>query len=402
MMKWFEPRFFIRWLIYGLAAVIIGGALIYSNYLARQLAKKEQMGVKLYRDALVFITDDLAGAESSSSAAALAFIHSRIIRPNDDMTPKILVGENGGIDGDNLQLDPSLTPEEREEAVRERLAELKSGYPPIQVEFDNGRYQYVYYGDSFLVQRLRWFPFVQLLVAFAFIGLVFAGFVIAKRNEQNRVWVGLAKETAHQLGTPVSSLMAWVELLKLKFENRPQDEGLIQEMEQDVQRLQDITERFSKIGSVPELQPVPVQELLDRAATYIRKRMTQGGKITLDVTYDLPPDSLIHVNPQLFDWVVENLLKNALDAIQSREGRLLIEVGERGSQYFIDVSDTGKGIPKSHFSKVFEPGFTTKKRGWGLGLSLTKRIIENYHQGKIFVKESELEKGTTFRILLPR
>lgn len=391
-----------RLLIYGLAGIILAGSLIYSNYLARQLEEKEKKGVELYRDALKFITDEIDLEDPNSASEALAFIHSRIIRPNDDQTPKILVGEGETIDADNLNLPEDLTPEEREAEVRRKLQELKSEYPPIEIEFDDGRFIYVYYGHSFLVQRLRWFPFMQILVAFMFLGVVFTGFAIAKRNEQNKVWVGLAKETAHQLGTPVSSLMAWIELLKLKAESRPEDTELIGEMERDIKRLEIIAERFSKIGSKPEMVEVSLKEVLDRSAEYIKKRMTKRGSIQLHVNNNIPLESKVPVNPQLFDWVIENLLKNALDAIQSKQGDITIEAGERGANYYIDVADTGKGIPKSNFKKVFEPGFTTKKRGWGLGLSLTKRIVENYHEGKIFVKSSEVDKGTTFRILLPK
>ncbi|MEZ4772800.1 MAG: HAMP domain-containing sensor histidine kinase [Bacteroidia bacterium] len=398
----FETRLLTRLIIYGFAGIILTGSLVYSNYLARQLEEKEKSGVELYRDALKFITDEIDPDDPNSASEALAFIHSRIIRPNDDQTPKILVGEGESIDGDNIQLPETLTEAEREIAIRKKLAQLKQEYPPIEVEFDDGRFQKVYYGNSLLVQRLRWFPFVQMLVAFVFIGAVFAGFAIAKRNEQNKVWVGLAKETAHQLGTPVSSLMAWIELLKLKMENRPDDSELILEMERDIKRLENIAERFSKIGSKPELVETSLKKVLDHSAEYLKKRMTQRGSIKLELHNNIPLESKLFVNPQLFDWVIENLLKNALDAIQSKEGVIRIDAGERGLQYYIDVTDTGKGIPKSNFKKVFEPGFTTKKRGWGLGLSLTKRIVENYHQGKIFVKSSEVDKGTTFRVLLPK
>ena len=196
--------------------------------------------------------------------------------------------------------------------------------------------------------------------------------------------------------------MAWIELLKLRMEDNPEDHELLEEMEHDVLRLENIAERFSKIGSKPELIEVKLKEVLDRSSGYLKKRMTQRGKIKLYVNNDIPLDSTLHVNPQLFDWVIENLLKNALDAMQAKGGEITLNAGEQGKYFYIDVIDTGKGIPKGNFKKVFEPGFTTKKRGWGLGLSLTKRIVENYHKGKIFVKASEVDKGTTFRVLLPK
>lgn len=397
----FETKLISRLGIYGLAFCIIVGSLVYSNYLAQQLAEKEREGVELYAGAQEFIaTLDLA--DSTAASQAIGFIYSQVIRTSGNNVPKVLVGENNTIDSHTLDMPEDISQEEEERLVRRRVAILEQEYEPILVEFAKGRFQKVVYGQSSLLKQLRWFPFVQLLVAFTFIGIVFAGFAISKRNEQNRVWVGLAKETAHQLGTPVSSLMAWIELLKLNSEDRPEDQELVSEMERDVLRLENIAERFSKIGSVPELIPVSLKEVLDRSAEYISKRMTQGGRIKLFVDNQIPLDSILMVNPQLFDWVIENLLKNALDAIQNNEGSITIQAGEKGQDFFIDVTDTGKGIPKSNFKTVFEPGFTTKKRGWGLGLSLTKRIIENYHKGKIFVRSSEVNKGTTFRVLMPK
>ena len=392
-----------RVLIYGLAVCIIGGSLLYSNYLARQLAEKERTEVERFASALRFITDpNMQEDDPNAAAEAFAFI-SRIARTSGDGIPKILIGENNTIDGHTLELPEGLSAAEQDDLVRQQVAELSAQYEPIRVEFDRGRFQTVVYGESLLLKQLKWFPLAQLLVAFTFIGIVFAGFAVAKRNEQNRVWVGLARETAHQLGTPVSSLMAWIELLKLNLEGQEDQVEFLNEMERDVQRLEMIAERFSKIGSQPELIEVPLQEVLDRSDGYLRKRMTQGGKIQLQVENHAPPGARLRVNPQLFDWVIENLLKNALDAIQNREGRILIEAGEKGpGAYYIEVADTGKGIPKNQIRKVFEPGFTTKKRGWGLGLSLSRRIVENYHRGKIYVKHSEPGKGTTFRIVLPR
>ena len=391
-----DPRNFPRLLIYGTAVLIIGASLYYSNYLAQEFAKKERTRIELFRDGLIFT------AIPEVDNACLHFVHSKLVEDTISQIPKILVGEDGKtIDDHNLDMPEGLTEGEQRQWEIKELEKLKTGYAPIKAEFDANRFQYVYYGESVLLKRLRLFPYVQLLVLFVFIGIVFYGFAIAKRNEQNRVWVGLAKETAHQLGTPVSSLMAWVELLKLKTESMPGNGELIGEMERDIIRLENIAERFSKIGSQPELVQVSLKDVLDKSAEYIRKRMTQRGSIKLFVNNDIPLDSKLSINPQLFAWVIENLLKNALDAIQSKEGSITINAGEKGNKFYIDVSDTGKGIPKSHFNKVFEPGFTTKKRGWGLGLSLTRRIVENYHKGKIFVKSSEVDKGTVFRVLLP-
>lgn len=393
-----ENRQLTRLLIYGFATFIILGSLLYANYLREKLAEKEERGVRLYTDAVDFMGNFKYG-DLSATDNCMGFILTNLVLGNDSLVPLILVGEEGDTTIANMDLGPDSSTHARK--LRYYVNEFEDLHDPVKVEFAPGRYQYVYYGESFVLTQLRWFPVAQLLLAFAFIGVVFVGFAIAKRNEQNRVWVGLAKETAHQLGTPVSSLMAWIELLKLRTEGRPDDQELVMEMEQDIKRLEDIAERFSKIGSQPELIPVSLKRVLDRSAEYIKKRMTKGGSIQLHVNNELPDDSQLSVNPQLFDWVIENLLKNALDAI-NKEGNITLHAGERNGKFFIDVTDTGKGIPKANFKKVFEPGFTTKKRGWGLGLSLTKRIVENYHGGKIFVKSSEVGKGTSFRILLPK
>lgn len=393
----FEIRSVTRWVAYLFAAGILLGSLLYSQYLANQLAQKERENAQLYADALKIVASDNSDAE----VEALTFIFD-LVQLNT--FPKILLNADNSIITVSEALEPPTdwSPEERQAFLQAKVQQFKQEFDPIKVQYAANQYNTVVYGESFLLKQLRWFPLGQLLVAFTFIGIVFAGFAVAKRNEQNRVWVGLAKETAHQLGTPVSSLMAWIELLKLNTEDQPENQELVRDMEHDIKRLEMIAERFSKIGSVPELIPVKLKDILDRSADYLTKRMTRSGAITLSVNNQLPLDRTLAVNPQLFDWVIENLLKNALDAMQSREGSITLEAGEKGDFYLIDVTDTGKGIPKSHFKKVFEPGFTTKKRGWGLGLSLTKRIVENYHGGKIFVKDSEVGKGTTFRVLLPK
>lgn len=380
-----------RWLIFSVAIAIVMGSIAYSSYLASELSIKERARIDMFKDGT-----NLMSAEDNEAGIKFALDH--IMQDTINRIPIILFTEGNEEDLTPVGLDPELSPEE----VKAVLEELKKGYEPLKIEFDEGRYQYIYYGESDLLKQLKWYPYIQIFIVVLFIAFVLYGFITAQRNEQNRVWVGLAKETAHQLGTPVSSLMAWIELLKLRIEERPEDRELVEEMEHDVLRLENIAERFSKIGSKPELIEVRLSEVLDRSSGYLKKRMTQRGKIKLFVNNDIPLNSTLHVNPQLFDWVIENLLKNALDAMQAKGGSITLNAGEQGKFFYIDVIDTGKGIPKSHFKKVFEPGFTTKKRGWGLGLSLTKRIVENYHKGKIFVKSSELEKGTTFRVLLPK
>lgn len=380
-----------------MAALIILGTLWYSDYLAQELAEKERARIELYRDGLTF------SVNPEVDNVCLSFVLSKLVQDSVNEIPQILVDEEENVLSVNhLGLPKDVSAKDSIRIVETRLESYKNGYDPIEVNFGPNQYNYVYYGESQLLRQLRWFPYFQLAVVMMFIGVVFYGFAVAKRNEQNRVWVGLAKETAHQLGTPVSSLMAWIELLRLRSEERPEEQELVFEMERDVKRLEIIAERFSKIGSKPELSEIPLKEVFDHSTEYLQKRMTQRGTIKVEVKSDLPMEETIKINPQLFDWVIENLMKNALDAMQGRSGLIRVTAGEKGAHYYIDVKDSGKGIAKGNFKTVFEPGYTTKKRGWGLGLSLTKRIVENYHQGKIFVKESEVNKGTTFRVLLPK
>jgi signal transduction histidine kinase len=276
---------------------------------------------------------------------------------------------------------------------------MREDYDPIEVVDRDSEtnevvtINYVYYKNSFLLTQLSYYPYIQLSVIAVFGFISYMAFNYSKAAEQNRVWVGLAKETAHQLGTPISSLMAWVEYFKEQASIR--DKELISELDKDIQKLQIITERFSNIGSEPVLQEVNVEELVRTVVDYLRPRISP--KIDIEVNA-LTSEITAQLNPPLFEWVIENLCKNAVDAMGGN-GKITIQLikGSEG-RVFIDISDTGKGIPKAKIKQVFNPGFTTKKRGWGLGLTLAKRIIENYHKGKIFVKHSEENEGTTFRI----
>ena len=267
----------------------------------------------------------------------------------------------------------------------------------IRITLDRRRNEYidVCYGESVMLRRLAWYPFIQLGVVLIFVVIAIFALMSSKRAEQNKVWVGLSKETAHQLGTPISSLMAWVEVLKEQY---PDDE-LIPELDKDVQRLQLISDRFSKIGSLPELKPTSLTEVIDHVADYMDHRTSRK----VIIARHLPDhDVVVNLNGSLFEWVIENLCKNAVDAMGGVAGRIDITVEELPGKVAIEVADTGKGIKKKDIGNVFRPGFTTKKRGWGLGLSLAKRIIEEYHKGRIWVKSSEVGKGTTFRIEIGR
>ena len=280
-----------------------------------------------------------------------------------------------------------------EQYIQDKIKDFSKKHEPIVFMLDEDT-QYVYYDDSTVLKQLQLFPYIQLTVVFIFIIISFFALNSTQKAEQNKVWVGLSKETAHQLGTPISSLMAWVEYLKSK----EIDPSLLTEMDKDVHRLKTIAERFSKIGSKPAPEPMDLNESIHNAIEYMGKRISSK----VNISTQFPETRLcVLMNESLFGWVVENLIKNAVDAMDG-QGEIIITAYEKGKKVIMDISDTGKGIPKSKFDTIFHPGYTTKKRGWGLGLSLVKRIIESYHKGKIYVYKSELGKGTTFRIELNR
>jgi len=279
--------------------------------------------------------------------------------------------------------------------MRSTLHSMAAQNSPIRVNLADTGIRYIFYQDSFILTQLKYYPLVQFVVIGLFLFIAYLMFSYARRSEQNQVWVGMAKETAHQLGTPLSSMVAWVELLKLKGV----DNETLTEIGKDVQRLETITDRFSKIGSIARLEPMDVVAIVHETISYIRSRTSQ--KVTFVITPTRREQIIVPLNMHLFEWVIENLSKNAVDAMEGA-GTINIEILEVGEQVTIDISDTGKGIPKSRFKTIFHPGFTSKQRGWGLGLTLCKRIVENYHSGKIFVKSSTLGKGTTFRIILKK
>ena len=314
-----------------------------------------------------------------------------VIRGNNTI-PVIVLDDKGGIDSySNVRIHGTDTLG----YLMHRAAAMREAGNIIRMDMNEpGDYYDVCYDDSLMLKRLEAYPYIQFGVFALFLAVALFALLSMKRSEQNRVWVGLSKETAHQLGTPISSLMAWTEILRTTY---PED-TLIPEMSNDVHRLEVIAERFSKIGSQPETTPENLGEALQRVVGYISRRSSEHVTITLRL-----PERPITVRmcSPLFEWVIENLCKNAIDAMNG-EGRITIHVAQTTEQAYIDIEDTGKGIHKSHFKTVFSPGFTTKRRGWGLGLSLAKRIIESYHKGRIYIKHSEIGKGTTFRIELKK
>ncbi|OFX31268.1 MAG: histidine kinase [Bacteroidetes bacterium GWF2_42_66] len=376
-----------RWKIFLLiGAILIGiGSSVYTNWLIKQMAAEERKNVELWAEA----TKKLAEMDDSE-LTDITFLTSVLTR--NETIPIIVTDSTDKI----REVRNIHSPKDREELFQQKeLKKMKAQHEPIKIILSETETHYLYYRDSYLLRNLRYFPLVQLAVIFLFITVSYLAFSSSRKAEQNQVWVGMSKETAHQLGTPISSLMAWVELLKLK----DVDQKLIDEFEKDTQRLGKIAERFSKIGSAPELVTTNVCEVIESTVGYLKNRTS--GKVKFFINYETEDACFARLNAPLFSWVIENLCKNAVDAIE-KEGSIVISMYLKSKHINIDVSDTGKGIPKSQFKTIFEPGFTTKKRGWGLGLSLAKRIVENYHNGKIFIKHSELGKGTTFRIILNR
>lgn len=376
-------------------AIVIGTAsVIYTDFFVKKMEREEKISFQLYvkvtEQSLVMYDD-----ERFNDVIETIMKNTKL--------PVIMTDGNGvinsyqGLDSTKTNYDVEKQNKKTyDPAYFEReLHKMKEQHPGTPIIGLDGTIWHIYHKDSFILTQLRYFPFIQLGVIAVFLLTAYVAFSSARRSEQDQVWVGMAKETAHQLGTPISSLMAWVELMKSRFD--AEDDPLIAEMENDIKRLEVITDRFSKIGSKPVLEDHVVYTVISNFIQYFQLRTSD--KVIFKITGDDQVRALLNV--PLFDWVIENLLKNAANAIEN-EGSITINIIEHlaKEEVFIDVTDSGKGIPRSKFDTVFQPGYTTRKRGWGLGLSLTRRIVENYHSGQIYVKESELGKGTTFRIIL--
>lgn len=379
-------------------SLILVGAFIYiSNNLVRDLATQERERMQIWANA----TKELTSASSTGMNTDVDFLFS-IIESNHNI-PVLLVDDKGNIlMHRNFKLpEPidSLSPYEmspaNEEFLESKLARLKGSQNHIPIVIDDHTVQHLYYEDSTVLRRLAYYPYIQLGVLAVFVMIVYFALISIKKAEQNKVWVGLSKETAHQLGTPISSLLAWMQML----EAINVDKDIVSDMDKDVHRLSVIADRFSKIGSKPEMELSFINQAVSTSLEYMRSRISSRVKLTLH----LPEDECgVMLCQSLFEWVMENLTKNAVDAMQG-EGAIYVYVkSDVGKMILIDVKDTGKGIAHKNFKTVFNPGYTTKKRGWGLGLTLVKRIVEEYHGGRIYVKDSEIGKGTTFRIELPK
>lgn len=374
-------------IVFVLTAILVAiSSLFVSKTLTDNLKREEHGRMEVWAEAM----KSLSKADGNTDLSLVL----KVLNENDYI-PVILLDRRGNVtDYRNVSLRGANRADSLRDARQLALNWIAEGHV-IRVTIDNvdNSYINVCYDESLILKRLTIFPFVQLAVVVIFVVLAVFALLASKRAEQNRVWAGLSKETAHQLGTPISSLMAWVEVLKEEYP----DDALIPELDKDVSRLRLISDRFSKIGSKPELAMVSLQEVLAHVVDYIDRRTSHNVVIRCQ----LPDhDVMVNINAALFEWVIENLCKNAVDAMNGGPGTISIAVMETGQKVAIDVVDTGKGISKKNIKNVFRPGFTTKKRGWGLGLSLAKRIIEEYHKGRIFVKSSEVGVGTTFRIEL--
>ncbi len=382
-MQWIDRMRQVKILLVVMAVVMSVGSLVISHFLVRDLKHEEQRKMEIWAEAMRSLN---SADEYTDLTLVLTVLNS------NSTIPVVVLDREGEVqDYRNIPLREGSA-EEQMHAVKRKAQSMMDAGRVIRVYLSSTDYMEICYADSLLLRRLAWWPYVQLGLVFVFVVVAIFALLSSKRAEQNKVWVGLSKETAHQLGTPISSLMAWQEMLR---ETYPDDE-LLPEMGKDVERLQRIAERFSKIGSLPELRPESLNEVLSAVTQYISRRASNRVRLTCTV----PQQPLIvPMCSSLFEWVVENLCKNAIDAMDG-QGSITLTASTEGALAVVEVADTGKGIPKNKFRTVFTPGFTTKKRGWGLGLSLAKRIVEEYHHGRIYVKNSEVGRGTTFRIEL--
>ena len=390
----------LKILLLVIALIIAAGTLYYTQNLVSKLQEKEREIVQLYAKGIEYI------ANSSNPNEDITFLFDNIIKPID--FPLVLSDADDNVniynrtDLRNIEIDSTLTEDEFNEFISEKIKKMDEQHSPIFVTYEDTLVlTKIHYGDSELIERLRYYPYIQIIIAALFIVIGYVGFSSIKRSEQSNIWVGMAKETAHQFGTPISSLMGWLEMLKINYKDSDKVLDISEEINDDVEKLNKITYRFSKIGSKPELKRMVVYEDLKKVTDYFERRLPQTGK-TVNLTIEGDKEVCAALNPELFDWVIENLIKNALDAIDTKKGSIKIVVETVRNNIEIEVSDSGKGIDLKRRKDVFRPGYSTKKRGWGLGLSLSKRIIEGYHGGKIFVKSSIQGEGTVFKVVLKK
>jgi len=381
-----------------IAIFIAVATLYYTQNLIQKLQEKERQIVELYAKGIEYV------ANTSSMDVDITFLFDNIIKPID--FPLILTDPNNKVnlesrtDIRNIIYDTTLSRKELEVLFGNMIIEMDNQHNPISVTYEDTLVlTKIHYGDSDLITQLKFYPYLQIIIATLFVILGYIGFSNIKRSEQSNIWVGMAKETAHQFGTPISSLMGWLEMLKIHYKDPDKVLDITEEITNDVEKLNKITYRFSKIGSTPELKKKIVFDEIKKVTEYFYRRLPQTGK-SVELNIEGDRDASAELNSELFEWVIENLVKNALDAIGPKDGKINIVVSQSFNTVEIDVSDNGKGIEMKRRKDVFRPGYSTKRRGWGLGLSLSKRIIEGYHRGKIFVKNSIPGEGATFKIIL--
>lgn len=372
-----------KYIFISLAVLIVAASLVFTSLLTRRLNAEERKNMSIWAEAMVSFSQ--LNPEDTTNFGLIW----NIIENNTQIPVIIADKDNNVISYVNIR----DLPQNPEKILQKKIAKFKGQNLPIKLLLSDTEEQYIYYGKSALISYLEIFPYIQLSLITVLLAVFFWAFASDKRAEQNRVWVGLSKETAHQLGTPISSLMGWREIMR---DDPDVPKMLKDEISKDITRLKTISDRFSKIGSEPATDDEDVLKIIREQIDYLSLRASDKVKFEL---ISAEPIVITKINPPLFEWVIENLSKNAVDAM-SGAGKITFNVHRQRGKILIDISDTGKGIPQKHFKSVFRPGYTTKQRGWGLGLSLTKRIVEDYHKGKIFILSSETDKGTTFRIVL--
>lgn len=377
-----NTREIIKTSIFVLAILVSIASWLYTNSLVNKLKEREQHNISLWAEAI----NEIENVDFDGTVSLIVY---RIIQENTTI-PVIMMTSDNRMHTQNLAVE---NPDE--DFLQSEMERMSENHPPLIIESSPGNHDILYYEDSTILKQLESYPIIQLIVALIFIFVAIIAIRLSNKSDQSLMMVGMSKETAHQLGTPISSLLAWIEILKMQ-DNQPE---IIEEVEKDVNRLVKITDRFSKIGNKPELKTENVGEALSNAVNYLRSRSSKNVEYVLEI-----PDGKIITAPlnlSLFEWVIENLCKNAIDAMQGK-GTLTIKLFDTEKHAKIEISDTGKGMSKRYFKRIFRPGFTTKKHGWGLGLSLAQRIVNSYHKGEIYVRNSEVGKGTTFRLKFPK
>lgn len=377
-----NTRELIKTSIFVLAILVSIVSWLYTNSLVNKLKEREKQNISLWAEAI----NEIENVDFDGTVSLIVY---RIIQENTTI-PVIMMTSDNRMHTQNLAVE---NPDE--DFLQSEMERMRENHPPLIIESSPGNHDILYYEDSTILKQLESYPIIQLVVALIFIFVAIIAIRLSNKSDQSLMMVGMSKETAHQLGTPISSLLAWIEILKMQ-DNQPE---IIEEVEKDVNRLVKITDRFSKIGNKPELKTENVGEALSNAVNYLRSRSSKNVEYVLEI-----PDGKIITAPlnlSLFEWVIENLCKNAIDAMQGK-GTLTIKLFDTEKHAKIEISDTGKGMSKRYFKRIFRPGFTTKKHGWGLGLSLAQRIVNSYHKGEIYVRNSEVGKGTTFRLKFPK